>query len=80
MSRDFIPYEQAKDLFTDFLRLNNGGTTFFDPLDTRVENAKNCAIITAKRIKDAVCEVLDNEISGPHAIYWDVVIKEIEKL
>jgi hypothetical protein len=45
-----------------------------------IGDAKKCAIFTAEKIKRELCENLDGEISGIHAIYWGKVIKEIKQL
>lgn len=37
-------------------------------------------LIAAEEIKNHLLEVLDNEVSGIHAIYWNKVKEEIEKL
>jgi len=42
--------------------------------------AKECALIAARKIKQELIDALDNEVSGIHAIYWNKVIQEIEKL
>ena len=42
--------------------------------------AKICALIAVDEIKEQLLINLDNEISGIHGIYWEMVKQEIEKL
>jgi hypothetical protein len=41
---------------------------------------KQCALVAADEIKEELICNLDNEISAIHAIYWEKVKREIEKL
>ena len=43
-------------------------------------SAKYCALIAVDEIKEALLSILDNDISSIHAIYWEKVKQEIEKL
>jgi predicted ATP-grasp superfamily ATP-dependent carboligase len=43
-------------------------------------NAKQCALIAVGEIKEQLTSNLDNEVSAMHAIYWEKVKQEIEKL
>jgi hypothetical protein len=45
-----------------------------------MDKAKKCAIATVDKVKEKLLRVLDNDISSIHAIYWEKVKKEIEKL
>ncbi len=42
--------------------------------------AKQCALIAADEIKEQLIQNLDNDVSSIHAIYWEKVKQEIEKL
>lgn len=59
---------------------NNGGFTGPSNINDRWKEANKCALIAANMIKDELLENLDNEVSGIHAIYWEQVKQEIEKL
>jgi hypothetical protein len=44
------------------------------------ENMKQCALIAVDEIMEQLLKNLSNDISGIHAIYWEDVKQEIEKL
>jgi GTPase Era involved in 16S rRNA processing len=75
------PKEKAEELIRKFVE----PTTKFNTINgvgyyqDRVA-AKQCALTAADEIKEQLIENLDNEISTIHAIYWEKVKQEIEKL
>jgi hypothetical protein len=42
--------------------------------------AKQCALIASDEIKEQLIQNLDNDVSSIHAIYWEKVKQEINKL
>lgn len=42
--------------------------------------AKQCALIAVDEIKEQLLQNLSNDVSAIHAIYWEKVKQEIEKL
>jgi hypothetical protein len=42
--------------------------------------SKQCALIAVDEIKEQLLENLSNDVSAIHAIYWEKVKQEIEKL
>jgi hypothetical protein len=65
------PEEQAFELVVLFQDKVNG---------IRKELAKKQAIMAASLIKEEVLKVVSEEDATIHAIYWDRVIDEIQKL
>ncbi len=44
------------------------------------ERAKECGLIAVDEIKSQLLENLSNDVSAIHAIYWEKVKQEIEKI
>jgi len=63
------PAEKAQQLVDKFCNM-----------ESWCDNAKECALIAVDEVKEQLTSHLDNEISGIHAIYWEKVKQEIEKL
>jgi hypothetical protein len=59
------PKEKAQDLI---LKMS---------FETHKHNAKHCAWTAANEIKEELISTLSNDVSAPHAIYWEKVKKEI---
>lgn len=74
--------EQAEYLHTKmyFIISNNGQFTGEHSIPHKWEEAKKCAIVAADRIKEELVSNLSNDESAIHAIYWEKVKQEIEKL
>ena len=65
------PKEKAIDLVEDMQNAPEIGYN---------EHAKQCALIAADEIKEQLIQNLSNDVSAIHAIYWEKVKQEIEKL
>lgn len=65
------PKEKAEDLYNKMLP--KSGVVF-------KLQAKQCALIAADEIKEQLIQNLSNDVSAIHAIYWEKVKQEIEKL
>jgi methanogenic corrinoid protein MtbC1 len=77
------PKEKAKQLVKimsigqKFIDNPEPGESYFVPKN---KYAKECAVEAVNEIKEQLITNLDNEISAIHAIYWEKVKQEIEKL
>jgi hypothetical protein len=76
------PQEKAEAIHTKmyFIISNNGQFTGEHSIPHKWEEAKKCAIIAADETKEQLISNLSNDISSIHAIYWEKVKQEIEKL
>jgi hypothetical protein len=63
------PKEKAKELFDKYYSITGPFT-----------EAKQCALIAVDEIKEQLLHNLSNDVSAIHAIYWEKVKQEIEKL
>jgi hypothetical protein len=45
-----------------------------------IRRAKECAFIAVEEVKEQLLYNLSNDVSAIHAIYWEKVKQEIEKL
>ena len=45
-----------------------------------IKTIKQCCNITVDEIKEQLITTLDNDVSAIHAIYWEQVKQEIEKI
>jgi hypothetical protein len=71
------PREKADELYS---KLFFALPSYADEGQQEHKAAKYCALITVDEIKEALLSILDNDISSIHAIYWEKVKQEIEKL
>jgi PHP family Zn ribbon phosphoesterase len=69
------PKEKAKELTYRFYRIIP-----LDKMTIDYNLAKKCALIAVDEIMEQLLKNLSNDISGIHAIYWEEVKQEIEKL
>jgi hypothetical protein len=69
--------EKAQELFKKYATYAAMWTGGFE---VQRENCKQCALIAVDEIENQILEILDNEISGIHAIYWEQVKKEIKNM
>lgn len=80
------PKERALQLvnrFTKYVLYEDERTSIGSsslPLPSKKENAKRCALETVYEIKMALVDATGDELSGPHAVYWEMVRREIEEL
>ena len=68
------PKEKAEELY---IKMEN--KIHIEPY-TWEETCKECALIAVDEVKEQLTSNLDNEVSAIHAIYWEKVKQEIEKL
>ena len=64
------PKEKAKELVDKYYIFNHIGN----------RHAVKCALIAVHEIKEQLIQNLSNDVSAIHAIYWEKVKQEIEKL
>jgi hypothetical protein len=64
-----IPAEKARELFDLYLNVGMGDGW-----------AKDCALIAVDEIKEQLLTNLSNDVSAIHAIYWEKVKQELQKL
>jgi flavin-dependent dehydrogenase len=64
------PKEKAKELVDKYYIFNHIGN----------RHAVKCALIAVDEIKEQLIQNLSNDVSAIHAIYWEKVKQEIEKL
>jgi len=76
------PKEKANQLVDSMYLIisNNGSFTGEHSIPFKFEEAKKCASIAVSEIKEQLITNLDNDASAIHAIYWEKVKQEIEKL
>ena len=75
-NRVMTPKEKAVELYNRYEQL---GRDFTRGVSMK-QFAKECALLTVDEIMKPLLENLSNDISGIHAIYWEKVKQEIEKL
>jgi hypothetical protein len=63
------PAEKARELFDLYLNVGMGDGW-----------AKDCALIAVDEIKEQLLTNLSNDVSAIHAIYWEKVKQELQKL
>jgi hypothetical protein len=63
------PAEKAQELYLKYYGI---------PL--YIKTVKECCHIAINEIKEQLVSNLDNDVSGIHAIYWEKVKQEIDKL
>jgi hypothetical protein len=71
------PQEKAQELFDKYATYV---VMWAGDANTSYQNCKQCALIAVDEIKEQLIKNLDNEVSAIHAIYWNKVKQEIEKL
>jgi hypothetical protein len=80
---NMTPTEKAKELY-EIMSMGqelNGSVEFMELYPVpKNKYAKECALEAADMIKEQLITNLDNEVSTIHAIYWEKVKQEIEKL
>jgi hypothetical protein len=73
--------EKAQELVSKFEYQEGYGISESTGIDgINFHQAKQCALIAADEIKEQLLENLSNDVSAIHAIYWEKVKQEIEKL
>jgi hypothetical protein len=72
-----IPQEKAKELVNKFYVILMKKNY---PNVAQMDAAKECALMAVDEIKEQLLHNLSNDISAIHAIYWEKVKQEIEKL
>jgi hypothetical protein len=63
------PAEKAQELYLKYYGI---------PL--YIKTVKECCYIAVNEIKEQLLQNLDNDVSSIHAIYWEKVKQEIDKL
>jgi hypothetical protein len=72
------PKEKAVELFTDYRYISSMPNAPLGELKDYM--AKQSALRAADEVKEQLIQNLDNEVSSIHAIYWEKVKTEINKL
>jgi hypothetical protein len=73
------PKEKALELWWKYYgRIEHTLSEEYSPHEKFI--TKECALIAAEEVKEQLIQNLDNDVSSIHAIYWEKVKQEINKL